>query len=167
MQKSPLPSPRSEQNPEAMPTRPTVKEVRQSLNAHVAMKGMEIAAKYGVAMKWKTLGQLLLDRTSVRYPCTVEFDATHLLPGEMAHAIAQGEAPEAGFVIHVHPWFMMQLDLVPALVLYQLVLVNYGEFATTEDAEVFGANALGMPREAYYELLCTAADQLPQIRTNK
>ena len=34
----------------------------------------------------------------------------------------------------VHPLFMTQLERVPHLVLYQLVLVNYGEFASGEDA---------------------------------
>jgi hypothetical protein len=55
---------------------------------------------------------------------------------------------------------MLRLDLVPALVLYQLVLVNYGEFASPDDAEAFGAAALGLSRDAYYELVCQAADLL-------
>jgi hypothetical protein len=46
------------------------------------------------------------------------------------------------------------------LVLYQLVLVNYGEFASPEDAESFGAAAVGLDREEYYERLCALADQL-------
>ena len=56
--------------------------------------------------------------------------------------------------------FMTQLENVPQLVLYQLVLVNYGEFASPEDAETFGAAALGLDREEYYERLCELADQL-------
>jgi hypothetical protein len=45
-------------------------------------------------------------------------------------------------------------------VFYQLVRVNYGEFASADDAEVFGASALGLSRDAYYESLCQLADQI-------
>ena len=60
----------------------------------------------------------------------------------------------------VHPFFETQLDHVPALVLYQLVALNYGEFASSDEAETFGAAALGMTRDEYYDLLCECADQL-------
>jgi hypothetical protein len=65
----------------------------------------------------------------------------------------------------VHPIFMTQLAVVPTLVLYQLVLVNYGEFASSNDAEAFGAAALGLNQEAYYERLCDLADQIPGCTT--
>jgi hypothetical protein len=58
----------------------------------------------------------------------------------------------------VHPLFMTQLDQVPALVLYQLVTVNYGAFASSEEAETFGAGALGLTRDEYYNQLCEASD---------
>ncbi len=60
----------------------------------------------------------------------------------------------------VHPQFGGQLERVPALVLYQLVALNYGEFASSDDAETFGAAALGLTRDEYYALLCESADQL-------
>jgi hypothetical protein len=55
---------------------------------------------------------------------------------------------------------MTQLAMVPYLVLYQLVAVNYGEFASADDAETFAAAALGLPREEYYQVLCSLADEL-------
>jgi hypothetical protein len=57
---------------------------------------------------------------------------------------------------------MMQLEQVPLLVLYQLVLVNYGEFASPDDAETFGAAALGLAKDDYYHALCALADELEQ-----
>ena len=47
-----------------------------------------------------------------------------------------------------------------AIVLYQIVLINYGEFAGAEDAEAFGSAALGVAREDYYEMLCALADKI-------
>jgi hypothetical protein len=90
----------------------------------------------------------------------VEFDAASLLPGEFAHAEQLGARPEEGFLIHVHPLYAAQPDEVPWLVLYHLVTVNYGQFASADDAETFGAAALGLLRDEYYERLCARADRL-------
>src|ERR1019366_1294120 len=121
----------------------TAEDARQSLNGHVAAKGAEIRTKYGPTIGWKELLRIMADRACVRYPCEIVFDAGPLEPGEFAHPVAKGERPEDGFTMYVHPFFMTQLERVSSLVLYQLVLVNYGEFASADDAETFGAAALG------------------------
>jgi hypothetical protein len=121
----------------------TTEDGRQSLNAHAAAKGLEI----------------LQDRSCVRYPCEILFDAAGLQQGEFAHPVAKGEQPETGFTIFVHPLLLLQLERVPPLVLYQLVLVNYGDFASADDAETFGANALGLSKDDYYRALCEVADE--------
>src|SRR5262245_37583779 len=113
-----------------MPIQLTAEDGRQSLRAHVAEKGAEIHAKYGPRLGWNELQRLLEDRAYVRYPCTIVFESTPLEPGECAHPVPQGDRPEEGFTLYVHPYFMAQPERVPYLVLYQLVLVNYGEFAT-------------------------------------
>ena len=138
----------------------TSDDVRESLSAHVAAKGAEICAKYGPHIGWTELVRILEDRTAVRYPCEIAFDAAALEPGEFAHAVPKGQRPEDGFTMYVHPYFMMQLEQVPLLVLYQLVLVNYGQFASADDAEIFGASALGLDKEDYYQRLCQLADEL-------
>jgi hypothetical protein len=116
--------------------------------------------KYGPHIGWSQLRQILDDRSLVRYPCEIVFDAAGLLPEEFAHPFPNSEQPEEGFKIHIHPLFMTQLQQVPLLVLYQLVLVNYGEFASPNDAESFAAAALGMDKEDYYLALCELADQI-------
>jgi hypothetical protein len=57
----------------------------------------------------------------------------------------------------------MQLEKAPHVVLYQLVLVNYGEFASADDAETFGANVLGLSKDAYYQALCELADEIAGV----
>lgn len=138
----------------------TADDAKQSLTAHVESKGVEVYLRYGPHLGWAELQRLLEDRAYVRYPCEIVFDAEQLQPGEFAHPVPKGESPEAGFTMCVHPFFETQLDHVPALVLYQLVALNYGEFASSDDAETFGAAALGMTRDEYYDLLCDCADQL-------
>ena len=136
----------------------TVDDARESLGAHLAAKGAEIRQKYGPHLGWNELLQLLGDRSFVRYPCDIRFEAGPLLSGEFAHPVANGPRPEEGFTIYVHPFFETQLARVPYLVLYQLVLVNYGDFASPDDAETFGSQALGLGKEDYYAALCQMAD---------
>ena len=143
-----------------MSSPPTAQDARQSLNASAAAIGAEIYEKYGPRIGWTQLLQILNDRSCARYPCEIVFDAATLQTGEFAHPIAKGDRPEDGFCIYVHPLFMMQLDQVPRLALYQLVLVNYGAFASADNAETFGAAALGLGKDEYYHALCDVADQL-------
>ena len=141
---------------------PSAHDARTSLNASAAAIGAEIYDKYGPRIGWTQLLQILGDRSCARYPCEIVFDAAPLQAGEFAHPVAKGNHPRDGFIIYVHPLFMMQLEQVPLLVLYQLVLVNYGSFAAPEDAETFGAAALGLARDEYYHTLCRLADELAQ-----
>jgi hypothetical protein len=141
----------------------TANDFHQSLNVHVAAKGDEIHGKYGARIGWTELLKILADRSVVRYPCAIVFDAAPLQRGEFAHPICNGEHPEDGFMIYVHPCFSLQVARVPYLVLYQLVMVNYGDFASADDAETFGSHALGLTKEDYYRTLCDLADQIEGV----
>ena len=143
-----------------MATQLTAADAKQSLKAHVAAKGAEIFDKYGPHIGWTELQAILKDRACVRYPCDLVFDSSRLNPGEFAFPEPKGEMPEEGFTLFVHPVYMTQLNMVPFLTLYQLVAVNYGVFASADDAETFASNALGIPLDEYYGTLCELADQL-------
>lgn len=143
-----------------MATQLTADDARQSLNDHVASKAHEVREKYGPLIGWRELQRLLEDRTCVRYPCEIVFDAAPLDQGELAWPKPKGEHPADGFTLHIHPLLLVRLDQVPKVALYQLVLVNYGEFATADAAEIFGANVLGLTRDEYYSVLCELADEI-------
>jgi hypothetical protein len=140
----------------------TAEDARQSLTAHVEAKGIEVFLKFGPRLGWAELQRLLQDRIYVRYPVETKFDATQLLPGEFAHAAQRGDRPENGFTLSLHPLLGLGLELEQAIAaaLYQLVAVNYGEFASAEEAETFGAAALGLTRDEYYGMLCEIADRV-------
>lgn len=135
-------------------------DARRSLTDHAADKGQEIRRKYGPRIGWAELGRILADPDCVRYPCELVFASDALQPGELAFPEPKGERPEAGYVLQVHPYFALDPSRVPLIALYQLVAINYGGFASAEDAETFGAAALGLDREAYYQTLCAMADEL-------
>jgi len=138
----------------------TADDARQALTGHLTGKGDAIFAKYGPTIGWSELGRILADRSVVRYPCEVVFAAEPLQPGEFAHPVPRGEQAQDGFDLYVHPAFESQRDRVPYLVLYQLVVVNYGDLASPDDAETFGAAALGLTKQAYYEAVCCLADEV-------
>lgn len=149
-----------------MKTQLTENDARESLNIHVESKGAEIREKYGSDLGWDELNQILNDRSYVRYPCEIKFDAAALQSGEFAYPQQNGTSPDEGFTLYLHPLFANQMKFVPALVLYQLVVVNYGDFASADDAETFGAAAVGLTKDDYYQLLCQLADQLPREQTS-
>ena len=136
----------------------TDEDAKQSLTAHVRTRGQEIRQKHGPEIGWAEMLRILDDRSACRYPCEIAFDAGPLRDGEFAFPMARGEHPEEGFTIFIHPFYQSQLDRVPYLVLYQLVAVNYGDFASAFDAETFGAAALGFSNGEYYQILCSMAD---------
>jgi len=142
---------------------PSGEDARQPIADHAAAKGREIHDRYGGRIGWKELLGLLEERAFVRYPCEIVFDAGPLRAGEFACPLPKGGRPEDGFLMHVHPLFEADLDEVPLLVLYQLVSVNYGDFASAQDAEAFGAAALGLDPDEYYAAVCRMADRLQTI----
>ncbi len=145
------------------PGPPDPEEAARTLTEHARRVAEEAVAKYG-RLTAENLPRILEDRRIVRYPVRLSFGAEKLQPGEFAWAEPLAQDPRAGFVLHVHPAFEGRPDLYPLLAAYHLVTVNYGDVATSTEAEVFGATLAGMDRDAYYALLEAAADSLPAQR---
>jgi hypothetical protein len=143
-----------------MATQLTAEDARQSMEAHAAAKGMEMREKYGPTIGWGQLLKIVADPKLVRYRCEIVFDAGALEEDECAHAQPKGDHPSMGFTIFIHPFFASQPPQAVQLALYQLVSVNYGPFASADDAEALGSAALGISKDQYYQQLCQIADQL-------
>ena len=141
----------------------TPEDGKKALLHHVVEKAIALREKYGNFIDFSTLERILEDRDFVRYPTRMEFSSQSIDDGFFAIAEPVSiDDPSQGYVIYIHEHFKNKLGDVPALVLYQLVIVNYGDIVTGEEAELFGATVLGMEKEEYYQLLCTLADQIPQ-----
>lgn len=135
-------------------------DVRESLSAEITAKAAALRQKYGPEIGWEQLQRLLQDPDYAPFPCEIRFDSEPLLPGEFAHPVPKGATREQGFIIYIHPFYAGQLARVSYLVLHQLVLVNYGESASADDAETFGSVALGLSKEDYYRALCELSGQI-------
>ncbi len=134
-----------------------------SLQDHIRSKAFEARQKYASPtgeIPYRTFLNMLDDRTVVRNSVHVVYDSDSLEPGEFAWMCQAGESPSDGFVCYVHPIYRENKEEVVALIAYHLVVVNYGEIATAEEAELFGATLLGMDVETYYNQICALADRL-------
>lgn len=141
-----------------MNSRPTAEEAQQSLRDHVVTKAMDARMRRGGLIDRIEIMRLLDDRSVVRYPLGVRFDAEPLQPGEFACLESLGEHPSDGFCLFIHPTFENVDELIPLLIAYYIPSVNYGEVASHVEAELFGATLLGIDVEEYYTILCSVAD---------
>ncbi|MBX3372994.1 MAG: hypothetical protein KF817_04110 [Phycisphaeraceae bacterium] len=146
---------------------PTEADARASLRDHVVAKARAARAHYadgsGTAaggIGRAALLRMLEDRTVVRYPLGIRFDAAPLKKGEFACLEPLGDHPSDGYCLFIHPLFAPVDHLIPALVAYYIPSVNYGDVVSHVEAELFGAALLGLDVDAYYTMLCAAADSL-------
>lgn len=140
----------------------TADDARVALRAHAVGCAQAARAVYGPDIDDQAVLRMLEDRAVVRFPTEVVFDASPLEPGEFAFPAPVEDADGGGlrYRLYVHPAFIHRRDALPLLIAYQLVRINYGDLATSEDAEAFGAALLDLDTDAYYERLCRLADSL-------
>lgn len=144
---------------EIKPLEITLEDGRRALGVHVLQKGSDLRKKYGGFIDYETLLKILRDEEFVRFPTRIIFDSSKIEKGMFALVEKQADEPTKNYIIYVHEHFKKKLGDLPAVVLYHLVTVNYGDFATHNEAEEFGSAALGMEKDYYYQYVCRLADQ--------
>ncbi|MEA3302064.1 MAG: hypothetical protein U9Q75_02210, partial [Pseudomonadota bacterium] len=126
------------------------KVIHSAVSRHAIEKAKEIRTRYGPVIDYAAVLHMLEDRKSIRYPVEICFVSEGIEPGMFANTRAVSENPDDGYVISLHQHFEDQTDVLPALILYQSVLVNYGDLATADDAELFASTLLRVERDEYY-----------------
>ena len=134
--------------------------IHSAVSEHAAEKAKEIHEKYGPVIDYPVLLRILEDRKSIRYPIEIRFVSDGVEPGLFGLTELASKDPSDGYIISLHSHFRDRLEAIPALILYQSVVVNYGDLATAMDAEIFGAGVLGMERDDYYALVADLTDSL-------
>jgi len=151
----------SEPTPKKKVKKRAGKVIHGMVSEHAAEKAKQIRAQYGPNIDYSTLLTILEDRKSVRYPVEIVFSIECLEPGMFGRtAPLFEEMPSKGYRVFLHEKLQEREDLIPAMVLYQVVVANYGDLATAMDGEIFGAGVLGMERDEYYKLICEVTDSL-------
>ena len=141
--------------------KPTVRDGSVALHDHLMTVAATARERYGPDMDFAAIVQILDDREIVRYPVSLVFDEAPLQAGEFAFPEPNGCHPSEGFTLFLHPQFEGKLEVLPMLIGYQLVRINYGDVASHEEAEIFGSALCAMDCDAYYEKICGLADSIP------
>ncbi|MEK6701951.1 MAG: hypothetical protein AABZ53_06795 [Planctomycetota bacterium] len=141
---------------------PNAQEAQHSLRDHIVTRATEARLRRGGLIERGDIMRMLEDRSVVRYPTGVRFDAQPLQPGEFACLEALGDHPRDGFCLYIHPMFESVDELLPLLIAYYIPSINYGEVATHVEAELFGATLMGIDVEEYYKILCSVADTVDE-----
>lgn len=142
------------------PLQLTLEDGRRALGVHLLEKGHKLHQKYGKFIDEETMLKILEDREFVRFPARIVFDSSKIEKGMFAVAQKVSNNASDGYIIFVHEYFKTKRGDLPAAVFYHLVTVNYGDFATGNEAEEFGSAALGLDKEYYYQYLCRLVDQI-------
>ncbi len=140
----------------------TEQDGKEALQDHVAQKAIQARVKCGLYVDAEAIIRLLGDREVVRFPVEVAFSKDHLHPGEFAIPQQKGENPRDGFWLFIHPHFENMPDAWPLIIAYHIPTINYGDVATSDDAEHYGAALNGLDVETYYQTLCDIADSIPE-----
>lgn len=132
----------------------------EALKGHVVRKALAARQRYSLPLDRAGLETMLSDPEIVRYTTQLRFDSSRLKPGEFAFAeTVQGDSGRVG-VIWVHEHFRERPEALPLLIAYHIPSINYSDLATFEEAELFGANWLGLTVDEYYEQVCRLADEV-------
>jgi hypothetical protein len=137
----------------------TTEDARRALLAHAAATGALLGERAGSRVDYPRLLALLQDPDVVRFPVQVVFDSQPLHEYEVAYPLPAADDRTNGFIMYVRSDLATCPEDATAAILYALVVVNYGDAATGEVAEAFGAAALGVDPEVYYRTMCRIADR--------
>lgn len=150
----------------SLPGKPEIDERsgQESLQGHIVDRASAAYVQYGPDWTIQKIDALLQDSKYVRFPVALRFEADQLQSGEFAYMHQNNpDKPSNGFTLYIHPHFRFRIADLPFLIAYHLVIVNYGDIADSNEAELFGATLMGMEQDAYYEKICSLTDELNGI----
>ena len=131
-------------------------ELADALARHACFAADRARSRLGGPLSADNLSEALRDDVCFRYPVEIGFDETGLEPQQFADARFSGPDGQRVCKLHVRPRFKDGADVLHLLVAYMAAPINYGDVATPDLCEQYGAALVGMTRENYYKVLCAS-----------
>jgi hypothetical protein len=125
-----------------------------ALFEHARFAAARARARLGSPLSAANLPAFLTDLQCLRYRTRLAFDRTGLEP----HQFAQPELQGNECCLHVDPHLKDKPDLLYLAVAYMAVVINYGDAATPELAELHGSLLTGLSQEDFYLKVSAIAD---------
>ncbi len=131
-----------------------------ALFEHARYAAQRARKRLGAPLNAHNLHIFLTDTECLRYPTRIVFDRNNLEPHQFAHPMHIATKQGLMCELHVDPRLNDTPELLYLVVAYMAAVINYGEAATPELAEMQGALLTGIDQEAFYEKICAIADSI-------
>lgn len=125
------------------------KRLREGLENHIRFVSEKAINKHGRPESLDTLTRLLSDNEIVRFPTSIILDDAELKEGEAVKLDKIADDTDEKYRIIIHPEFSGRDKDIVALVLYQIVKINYGKIAKEKEALLFASSLLGIKEDVY------------------
>jgi len=126
----------------------------QALFEHARFAAERARARLGSPLNQANLQAFLIDPQCLRYATRLAFDRTGLEP----HQFAQPELQGNECCLHVDPLLKDKPDMLYLAVAYMAAVINYGDAATPDLAELHGSLLTGLSQEEFYLKVSAIAD---------
>jgi hypothetical protein len=125
-----------------------------ALFEHARFAAERARARLGSPLNQANLQAFLTDPQCLRYATRLAFDRIGLAPHQFAQPELQGNA----CCLHVDPLLKDKPDMLYLAVAYMAAVINYGDAATPDLAELHGSLLTGLSQEEFYLKVSVIAD---------
>jgi hypothetical protein len=133
-----------------------------ALFEHARFSSQRAQERLGGPLSPANLDLFLTDARCLRYPTRIIYDRTGLEPQQVAQPFFQQAKGGLYCDLHVDPALKKTPERMYLVVAYMAAVINYGNSATPELAEMLGALLTGIEQEDFYQRMCAIADSISE-----
>jgi hypothetical protein len=140
--------------------------VTDALKAHARDKAMQAEKRLGGPLTADNIEVFLKDPGCLRYKTCIVFTREGLDPHQFAQPNISKEDAGCTCTLHIDPALQNQQEIIHFVIAYMASVINYGDAATPELAEIYGSILTGLPPGQFYKQICEIADllELPEVK---
>ncbi len=133
---------------------------KNALGEHARFAASRAKARLGGALSTDNLNIFLSDSQCLRFPTEIVYSREGLEAHQFAQPfIVHGDNGQK-CRLHVDPLLQEHPEEIYLIVAYMAAIINYGEAATTDIAELQGSLLTEMPKQEFYNEICRVADSI-------
>jgi hypothetical protein len=134
--------------------------VADALKAHARDKALQATKRLGGPLTSDNIEVFLKDPGCLRYKTRIVFTREGLDPHQFAQPNMSKEDAWYTCTLHIDPALQTRQELIHFVIAYMASVINYGDAANPELAEIYGSILTGLPPGDFYRKICGIADEL-------
>lgn len=131
-----------------------------ALFEHARYAAARARARLAAPLSAHNLQRFLTDSECLRYPTRLVFDRTNLEQHQFAQPVHCSSKEGMCCELHIDPQLQNRPEALYLAVAYMAAVINYGEAATPELAEMLGALLTGLDHDTFYDKICEISDSI-------